>query len=72
MNKLRDDWEKKRKKLWEQQLGYDEDACEQIPEEDSPICTKASPASRGEYRPYSTHCVPAKQKGIEDEEWPSS
>ena len=47
MNKLRDDWEKKRRKIWERELkGYDEDACEQIPE-DPPICTKASPASRG-------------------------
>ncbi len=35
MNKLRDEWEKKRRKTWEQQLGsYDEDACEQIPEEE--------------------------------------
>ena len=49
MNKLRDEWEKKRRKTWEKQLGgYDEDACEQMPEdEDSLICTKASPASRG-------------------------
>ena len=48
MNKLRDDWEKKRRKIWERELqGFDEDACEQIPE-DPPICTKASPASRGE------------------------
>jgi hypothetical protein len=48
MNKLRDDWEKKRRKIWERELrGLDEDGCEQNAEE-PPICTKASPASRGE------------------------
>lgn len=32
---IKDDWEKKRRKIWEQELrGYDEDACEQLPEED--------------------------------------
>ena len=35
MNKLRDEWEKKQRKAWERQLGgYDEDACERIPEEE--------------------------------------
>ena len=57
MNKLRDDWEKKRRKIWERELcGFDEDDCKYIPES----------------RPVTTCCVPAKQKDIEDEEWPSS
>ena len=34
MNKLRDEWEKKRRKTWEQLGSYDEDACEQMPEEE--------------------------------------
>ena len=47
---IKEEWEKKRRKIWQEELkNYDEDACEQLPEEESPICTKASPASRGEW-----------------------
>ena len=32
---IKEDWEKKRRKIWERELrGYDEDACEQLPEEE--------------------------------------
>ena len=32
---IKEEWEKKRKKIWQKEIkGYDEDACEQLPEED--------------------------------------
>jgi len=32
-----EEWEKVRRKIWERELrGYDEDACEQVPEEEEP------------------------------------
>ena len=32
---IKEEWEKKRRKIWQKEMkGYDEDACEQIPEEE--------------------------------------
>jgi len=32
---IKEEWEKKRRKIWQKEMkGYDEDACEQLPEED--------------------------------------
>jgi hypothetical protein len=37
MSNLKEEWEKKQRKIWERELrGYDEDACEQMPAEEEP------------------------------------